>query len=63
MMTLFVGKKFKDIDSPFLSQSIGKTEESIKKEWEFSQNSGFESIFPKGIIRQYFNFKKPRFWI
>jgi hypothetical protein len=34
-----------------------------RREWDFSNKSGFESIFAKGILHLYFNFKKPRFRI
>ena len=35
----------------------------VNKEWDFSEKSGFESIFAKGILHLYFNFKKPRYRI
>lgn len=35
----------------------------LRKEWDFTEKSGFESIFHKGILQLYFNFKKPKFRI
>lgn len=35
----------------------------LKKEWEFTKKSGFSSIFSRGILHLYFNFKLPRFRI
>ncbi len=35
----------------------------LRKEWEFSEKSGFECIFAKGILHVYFNYKKPRYRI
>lgn len=34
-----------------------------RREWDYSEKSGFESMFDKGIINLYFNFKKPRYRI
>ena len=35
----------------------------LRKEWDFSEKSGCETIFTKGILHLYFNFKKPRYRI
>jgi len=35
----------------------------LRKEWDFSEKSGFESIFARGILHLYWNFKKPKFRI
>lgn len=34
-----------------------------RREWDFTGKSGFQSIFHKGILQLYFNFKKPKFRI
>ncbi len=35
----------------------------LRKEWDFTEKSGFEAIFTKGILQLYFNFKKPKYRI
>ena len=52
LITFKAGPPYKDIAFKIL-----------KKEWEFTEKSGFESIFTRGILNLYFNFKKPRFRI
>ena len=34
-----------------------------RREWDFTEKSGFESIFHRGILQLYFNYKKPKFRI
>lgn len=52
LITFKAGPPYKDIAFKIL-----------KKEWEFTLKSGFESIFSKGILQLYFNFKKPKYRI
>jgi hypothetical protein len=33
----------------------------INKEWDYSDKMGFKSVFSRGILHLYFNFKKPRY--
>jgi hypothetical protein len=33
----------------------------INKEWDYSDRMGFKSVFSRGILHLYFNFKKPRY--
>ena len=35
----------------------------LRKEWDFTEKSEFESIFHKDILQLLFNFKKPKFRI
>jgi hypothetical protein len=35
----------------------------VNKEWEFSEKSGYEGFFFRGILTFHFNFKKPKYKI